>query len=126
MSAEARQTASVRELTRAERAAIRALVVKMCANYGGEYGCLPLDGECYMLLKWWTGSYCKYFREAVLPLDPALEAALTGGAVDMRPCAVCGQPFPSRTNHAYCSAACAGKARKRRQREYMKKRRGKC
>jgi len=126
MSAEARQTASVRELTRAERAAIRALVVKMCANYGGEYGCLPLDGECYMLLKWWTGSYCKYFREAVLPLDPALDAALTGGAVDMRPCAVCGQSFPSRTNHAYCSAACAGKARKRRQREYMKKRRGKC
>jgi len=51
---------------------------------------------------------------------------LFAGAVDMRPCAVCGQTFPSRTNHAYCSAACADKARRRRQREYMKKRRGKC
>mgnify|MGYP002696425691 CR=1 FL=1 len=32
-----------RELTRQERAAIRALVVKWCANYDREYGCLPLD-----------------------------------------------------------------------------------
>lgn len=23
--------------------------------------------ECYMLGKWWTGAYCRYFREAVLP-----------------------------------------------------------
>jgi len=126
MSAEARQTASVRELTRAERAAIRALVVKMCANYGGEYGCLPLDGECYMLLKWWTGAYCKYFQNAVLPLDPALEVALTGGAVDMRPCAVCGQPFPANGKQAYCSAACAKKAHRIQKREYIRKRRGKC
>ena len=29
-----------RELTREERAAIRALVVKWCANYDWEYGCL--------------------------------------------------------------------------------------
>ena len=66
-----------RELTRQERAAIRALVVKWCANYDREYGCLPLDCPCYMLGKCWTGAYCRYFREAVLPLDPALEAAIT-------------------------------------------------
>ena len=65
-----------RELTREEKAAIRSLVVKWCANYGQECGCLPLDCECYMLGKCWTGAYCRYFREAVLPLDPALEAAL--------------------------------------------------
>ena len=123
MSAELRQTASVRELTRAERAAIRALVVKMCANYGGEYGCLPLDGECYMLLKWWTGAYCKYFRDAVLPLDPALEAALTGEAVDMRLCAGCGQLFPTSGKRAYCSAACEKTALRKQKREYMRKKR---
>lgn len=65
-----------RELTREEKAAIRRLVISMCANYDRECGCLPLDCECYMLGKCWTGAYCRYFREAVLPLDPALEAAL--------------------------------------------------
>ena len=55
-----------RELTREEKAAIRSLVVKWCANYDRECGCLPLDCECYMLGKCWTGAYCRYFREAVL------------------------------------------------------------
>ena len=59
-----------RELTRKEKAAIRRLVVTLCANYDKEYGCLPLDCECYMLGKCWTGAYCRYFREAVLPNDP--------------------------------------------------------
>lgn len=44
-----------RELTREEKAAIRSLVAKWCANYDREYGCLPLDCECYMLGKCWTG-----------------------------------------------------------------------
>ena len=70
--------AEPRELTRSERAAIRKLVTDMCANYDQEYGCLPLDCPCYMLNKWWTGAYCKYFQNAVLPLDPDLEATLTG------------------------------------------------
>ena len=65
-----------RELTREEKRKIRALVTKWCANYDKEYGCLPLECECYMFGKCWTGAYCRYFREAVLPLDPALEAAL--------------------------------------------------
>ena len=38
-----------RELTREEKAAIRRLVISMCANYDRECGCLPLDCECYML-----------------------------------------------------------------------------
>lgn len=46
-----------RELTREERAAIRALVVKWCANYDRAEGCLPLDCECYMLGKTWTGPF---------------------------------------------------------------------
>ena len=115
-----------RELTREEKAAIRSLVVKWCANYDRECGCLPLDCECYMLVKCWTGAYCRYFREAVLPLDPALEAALLteGPRPDFKVCPVCGGPVPPDRRQAYCSAACAKKAHRRQQREYMRKKRG--
>ena len=117
----------MRELTREEKADIRSLVVKWCANYDREYGCLPLDCECYMLGKCWTGAYCRYFREAVLPLNPALEAALTDGpAPDLRPCAVCGRLFAPEGKRAFCSAACAENARRKRQRGYMRKRRLDC
>ena len=76
-----------RELTRDEKKKIRSLVTGMCANYDRETGlCLPLDCGCYMLHKCWTGAYCRYFREAVLPLDPELLAALTveGGSPELR------------------------------------------
>ena len=82
-----------RELTRTEKAAIRRLVSKWCANYDRDCGCLPLDCECYMFGKCWTGAYCRYFREAVLPLDPALEIALLteGPRPDFKACPVCGR-----------------------------------
>lgn len=115
-----------RELTREEKAAIRKLVTKWCANYDKEYGCLPLDCECYMLGKCWTGAYCRYFREAVLPLDPVLEAALTSGghAPETRPCPVCGGAVLADGRMRYCSSACAKKAHRRQQRDHMKKKRG--
>ena len=117
----------VRELTRAERTAIKKLVVSMCANYDHEYGCLPLDYACYMLAKVWTGSYCKYFRDAVLPLNPILHAALTdAAAVETRPCALCGAAFPADGSKLYCSAACVEKAQRKQQREHMRKKRAGC
>ena len=65
-----------RELKRFERAAIRRLVMNLCANYdSSDRLCLPLDCPCYMLDKWWTGALCRYFRSAVLPTEPKLEAA---------------------------------------------------
>ncbi len=112
-----------RELTREERLAIRKLVTEMCANYQREYGCLPLDGSCYMLLKIYTGKYCRYFREAVLPLNPTLEAALVGNSADMRVCGECGQLFHYTGRQAYCSANCAAKVKRRQQRRYMRNRR---
>lgn len=115
-----------RELTREEKAAIRRLVTGLCANYDREYGCLPLDCECYMLGKCWTGAYCRYFREAVLPTDPALEAALTieGPAPELKACPVCGGPVLPDGRTRYCSAACAGAAHRKQQREHMRKKRG--
>ncbi len=97
-----------RELTRQEKAAIRRLVTKWCANYDKDCGCLPLDCECYMLGKCWTGAYCRYFRAAVLPLDPVLERSLTVERItETRPCPVCGRAFLPDGRQRYCSPACA-------------------
>ena len=87
---------------------------------------VTLDCECYMLGKCWTGALCRYFREAVLPLDPALEAALLteGPRPDFKICPICGGPVAPDRRQAYCSAACAKKAHRRQQREYMRKKRG--
>ena len=115
-----------RELTRTEKTAIRRLVSKWCANYDRDCGCLPLDCECYMFGKCWTGAYCRYFREAVLPLDPALEAGLLaeGPRPNFKACPVCGRAVAPDGRQTYCSAACAKAAHRRQQREYMRKKRG--
>ena len=118
-----------RELTAAERAAIKELVIKLCANYDGGYKvCLSLDCPCVMLHKWWTGGGCKYFKNAVLPNDSALMAALTGGEPitgNTRPCVVCGEPFPTSKSKMYCSAACSRAGNRKKSRARMQKKRSK-
>jgi len=113
-----------RELTYKEKQRIKKLVSE-CANYCQEYGCLQLNDACYMLTKCWTGSYCSYFREAVLPLDPKLEASLTGSG-ETKTCIICGYEFPAGSKRLYCSDACADEVKKKQQRKYMRKRRGIC
>ena len=117
-----------RELTRDEKKKIRSLVTGMCANYDRESSlCLPLDCACYMLHKCWTGAYCRYFREAVLSLDPELQAALTteGISPELRACAVCGKAFLPEGRQAYCSDACKAEGNRRKSRERMRKMREK-
>ena len=117
-----------RELTRDEKKKIRTLVTGMCANYDRESGmCLPLDCACYMLHKCWTGAYCRYFREAVLPLNPELQASLTteGISPELRACAVCGKAFLPEGRQAYCSDACKAEGNRRKSRERMRKMREK-
>ena len=111
---------------REEKAAIRKLVTRLCANYDRDVGCLPLDCPCYMLEKCWTGALCRYFREAVLPNDPVLEASLAaeGPAPETRPCPVCGRAFLPNGRTRYCSPGCARAARLKKQRGYMRKYRG--
>lgn len=119
---------AARELTRDEKKKIRRLVTGMCANYDVESSlCLPLDCSCYMLHKCWTGAYCRYFRNAVLPLDPALEIALTdkGMAPELRTCAVCGKAFLPEGRQSYCSKACKAEGNRRKSRERMRKMRRK-
>ena len=100
-----------RELTVPERRSIRKLVTGSCANYDREYGCLPLDCECPMLGICFTNSaMCRDFREAVLPNDTELEAALQ--ATPTKRCQRCGKPFPVSGRRVYCSDQCAAAARK--------------
>lgn len=112
-----------RELTREEKVAIRKLVTRLCANYDRDVGCLPLDCPCYMLEKCWTGALCRYFREAVLPNDPLLEASLAaeGPAPETRPCPVCGRAFLPNGRTRYCSPGCARAALRQQKRNYMRK-----
>ena len=89
-----------------------------------DYGCLPLDCPCYMLGKCWTGAYCRYFRETVLPLDPVLEKGLTAeGIAETRPCPICGRAFFPDGRQRYCSPACAGAALREQKRDYMRRKR---
>lgn len=56
------------ELTTRELSALRKAVIGLCANYDSEYGCLPLDSDCYMLgLAYRSSPQCRYFRDSVLP-----------------------------------------------------------
>ena len=98
-----------RELTRQERARVRRLVTDLCANHDNQDRlCLPLDCPCYMLHKWWTGSFCRYFQEAVLPVDTALESSITGEdtSLKQKTCPVCGKAYLPTTSQAYCSDSC--------------------
>lgn len=118
--------ATSRELTQEEKAVIRSPVVKWCTNYDQECGCLPLGCECYMSGKCWVGTYYRYFREAALPLNPALEAVLPaeGPRSGFKVCPVCDGSVPPDRQQVYRPMACAKKAHHHQQREYMRKRWG--
>ncbi len=96
----------IRELTAQETRSIRKLVTGNCANFDREYGCLPLESECVMLGKAFCGNaMCRYFRDAVLPNDPELEAALN--LLPAKRCKQCGKVFPASRRRIYCSKTCA-------------------
>ena len=68
-------TQNYRELTGKEKRQIKKLVTSLCANYDKEYGCLPLDCECYMFGVCFTNSaLCRKFRSDLLPTEPELQA----------------------------------------------------
>jgi len=99
-----------RELTAREKQRIKKLVVTECANYDKHVGCLPLDDECYMpTIAFVNSSLCKYFQNAVLPLDPVLQAVFFRRP--MKACKRCGELFPINGRKIYCDA-CAEPARK--------------
>jgi hypothetical protein len=114
-----------RELTANERKQIRELASSLCANCDKATGeCLLLECRCPMVDKSFTGTLCNYFRDSVLPGNPALEAVLTGQTANLKTCPICGQKFHANGRQKYCDA-CQDKARKsktaQRNRKYRQK-----
>ena len=79
----------------------RKLVRRLCANYD-EGNCLALDeGEgCVCVQSISYSLLCRYFKEAVLPADAELCAAIGQGADELKRCRSCGKPFQARSNRA--------------------------
>lgn len=117
-------TKTYRELTGKEKRQIKKLVISKCANYDKEYGCLPLDCNCYMFGICYTNSaLCRYFRKSVLPENAELEAVFT--QTPTTHCKQCGKSFPTDGKRVYCSQRCAEEARRKqtaaRVRKYREK-----
>lgn len=108
----AKRNIATREMGNQERFAINKLVWQ-CANFDKENKqCLPLDCACFMHNKIYKGKLCKWFENALLPLNPKLEATLKGKVANTKPCGICGTHFKLAGRKQYCSEECAEKARK--------------
>ena len=118
-----------RELTREELRDMKRLAIDMCANYDREYGCLLLEGKCYMFygVTYTNSALCKYYRQCALPLNPQLEALFNGENIadNTKKCAVCGkQLFMNGNRMKYCRL-CAHRVHRRQKNESDRKRRSK-
>ena len=110
------------ELSKRDKIRIKKHVTNCCANYSKEYGCLPLETECYMFSIGFTDSkLCKYYEQAVLPTDAELLALFKG--VPTKKCQQCGKIYASVGRKAYCSERCAAEARRRKTAERVRKHR---
>ena len=99
-----------------------ALIKSSCCNHW-DGNCLLLDdGEeqaCPQLIS--HSLICKYFRDAVLPVDKLLHAQIMG-TESVKGCEVCGKPFRATGSRAKYCERCAKIQRNKRQREYMQRR----
>ena len=110
------------ELSNSVKKRIKKHVANCCANYSKEYGCLPLESECYMFSVGFTDSkLCKYYEQAVLPTDAELFALFKG--VPTKICRHCGKLFASTGRKVYCSEQCAEEAHRQRAAERVRKHR---
>lgn len=100
------------QLNDAQIRRMKKLAQDRCCNYC-EGNCLMLDWTYCSICPQAISNHlcCSWFRNAVLPNDPILEAQIIGKA--LKRCTNCGNPFVPGSNRAkYCHACSA-----RRQRE---------
>lgn len=99
-------------------------LVHLCCNY--DHGnCLALDNgwdSCVCTQRITYSLSCKWFRAAVLPQDPQLEAELLH-RIDKKKCAICGSPFVPKSNRAKYCPDCAAKVQRRQKTESERRRR---
>ena len=109
-------------LTPKHRQRANALIKRLCANYEGG-NCLALDdGEpCVCVQSISYSLLCKYFRNAVLPAEPMLEANILGTRFEK--CVSCGAPILKKGNRKKYCDRCAVRAYKKQQAEYARRKR---
>ena len=104
-------------LTPGQHAKVVRQIRRRCANFDRENCyCLPLDDICPQTLT--LSLLCRYYRAAVLPDDPALEAEIrkTG-----QRCQICGAWYsPKGRNAKYCPS-CAVEQRRALDRQRKRK-----
>ena len=105
-----------------QRQRANALIKRLCANYDNG-NCLALDnGEpCVCVQSISYSLLCKYFRSAVLPAEPLLEAAILGTRFEK--CVSCGAPIIKKGNRKKYCEKCAQRAYKAQQAEYARRKR---
>ncbi len=105
------------EMTPDQQREAAKLIQQNCCNY--EKGnCIMLeDGDervCPQRISYSVG--CRWFRNAVLPLSPELEADIFKG-ISLKQCVKCGSRFVPRSNRSLYCPACAAETRKEKDRE---------
>lgn len=99
---------------------VRKLIRSRCCNYDNydNGSCLLFDWSfCNICPQWISYSLnCKWFRNAVLPNDPALEASILHTQPRKR-CVICGKPVLSKSHRAKYCPACSVQERRRRDAE---------
>lgn len=102
---------------------VNRLVRKECCNYDNGNCILLDDGEacpCPQLISYCL--LCKWFSDAVLPLDRELFAELYAPE-EKRRCIVCGAPFASKSNNVKYCPDCRKKITRKQAAERMRKKR---
>ncbi len=113
-------------MTAAQLAKVRRLIRTDCQNFDKEHTeCYALDegGGCACAQHLSFSLLCRYFKKAVLPLDPKLEQDLLGRR-GRKTCVRCGEIFTPGSNRAKYCPACSEKADRERKARYLRKRRG--
>ena len=96
-------------MSKTQKRSAVTLIREECANcFQGQ--CLPLDTACPQINS--DSLLCRWFRDAVLPLDGQLHAQVMG-AGGLKTCEVCGGVFRALSNRAKYCAGCAAKERKK-------------
>ena len=102
---------------------VNRLVKKECCNFDNGNCILLDDGEaclCPQLIS--CSLLCRWFSDAVLPLDSELFAEFYAPE-EKRRCTVCGAPFASKSNNAKYCPDCRKKITRKQAAERMRKKR---
>ena len=119
---ERRPNGSLYRMTPAQRKQAASLIRRECCNCE-DGNCLALDdGEpCACVHSISYSLLCKYFRKAVLPAEPLLEADILGTRFEK--CVSCGAPIIKKGNRKKYCEKCAQRAYKAQQAEYARRKR---